>query len=170
MSLDLFFRAQDRATYIKWLTRSQVRSIIGDLRARDDDGSVSSPAALRGIPGNVDLVQWDVNQIEEVPAVRDNDGNITTPAVTDPQAWVQVRLTGDAEVSDFAGPPDPDAFDRWDHSKMVNLVLAGTGEPGLYRGVSLYTRKLSGKNVAVFRGSEVETLMKFHEFFGGNFS
>ena len=170
MALDLFIRAADRATYIKWLTRAQVRAIIGDLRARDEDGSVSSPAALWDIPGSVDLVQWDVNQIVEVPAILDNDGNITTPAVTDPQACIQVRLTGDAEVRDFTGPPiDTEVeFDRWEHSLMVNLISAGTGIPGLYRGVALFVRQLSGKNLAVFRGSEVETLIKFHEFMGGN--
>ena len=170
MALDLFFRAEDPATYINWLTRAQIRAIIGDLRARDEDGSVSSPAALQGIPGSVDLVQWDVNQIVEVPAVFDNDGNITTPAVVDPQAWIQVRLTGPAEAADFTGPPiDTEVeFDRWEHSLMVTLISAGTGTPGLYRGVALFTRKLSGKDIAVFRGSEVETTIKFHEFMGGN--
>ena len=130
MALDLFFRAADPATYIKWLTRAQVRAIIGDLRARDEDGSVSSPAALRSIIG-VDLVQWDVNQIVEVPAVVDEDGNVTTPAVMDPQAWIQVRLTGFAEIRDFTGPPiDTEVeFDRWEHSLMVTLVSAGTGTP-----------------------------------------
>ena len=170
MTLDLFYRATDTATYIEWLTTPQVRAIIGDLRARDEDGSVSSPAALRGIPGNVDLVQWDVNQIVEVTAVLDNDGNIITPAVMDPQAWIQVRLTGDAEAADFAGPPiDTQVeFDRWEHSLMVTLVSAGIGSSGQYRGVTLFTRKLSGKDLAVFRGSEIETLIKFHEFMGGN--
>ena len=66
MSLDLFFRAADTATYIKWLTRAQVRAIIGDLRARDENGDVAVPAALQGIPGSVDLVQWNVNLIVEV--------------------------------------------------------------------------------------------------------
>ena len=170
MTLDLFFRAADRATYINWLTRAQVRAIIGDLRARDEDGSVSSPAALIGIPGAVDLVQWDVNQIVEVPGVYDNDGNVITPPVMDPQAWIQVRLTGPAEAADFAGPPmDTEVeFDRWEHSLMVTLISAGTGTPGLYRGVALFVRQLSGKDLAVFRGSEVETMMKFHEFMGGN--
>ena len=37
MSLDLFFRAANTATYIKWLVTPQVRAIIGDLRARDED-------------------------------------------------------------------------------------------------------------------------------------
>ena len=168
--LDLFFRATDRATYINWLTRAQVRAIIGDLRARDEDGSVSSPAALRGIPGNVDLVQWVENQIIEVPAVLDNDGNVTTPAVMDPQAWIQVRLTGEAEVRDFTNPPiDIEVeFDRWEHSLMVTLVSAGTGSPGQYRGVALFVRQLSGKDLAVFRGSEVDSMIKFHEFMGGN--
>ena len=170
MSLDLFFRAEDPATYIDWLTRPQVRAIIGDLRARDDDDSVSSPAALRGIPGNVDLVQWDVDQIVEHPAVLDGDGNVINPIITDPQAWIHVRLTGDAEVRDFTGPPiDTQVeFDRWEHSLMVTLVSAGTGFGSLYRGVTIFTRKLSGKDLAVFRGSEVDSMIKFHEFLGGN--
>lgn len=166
--LDILLRAETRATYIDWLTTPQVRAIIGDLRARDDNGDVLSPAALRGIPGNVDLVQWDVGQIVEVPAVLDNDGNVITPAVTDPQAWIHVRLSGDAEVSDFAGPPGPNDFDRWEHSKMVKLLKSG-GTAGIHRGVTTLTKKAgNAKDISVFRGSEMETTIKFHEFLGGN--
>ena len=170
MALDLFFRATDPATYINWLTRAQVRAIIGDLRAPDGEGGFLTGVLRRVIPGSVDLVQWDVNQIVEVPPVYDNDGNIITPAVMDPQAWIQVRLTGDAEIRDFTGPPiDTEVeFDRWEHSLMVRLVSAGTGTTGQYRGVTLFVRRLSGKDLAVFRGSEVESMIKFHEFMGGN--
>lgn len=155
--IDFFLRAETPATYIDWLTKPQVRAIIGDLRARDDDGNVTVPAALRGIPGNVDLVQWQENQIVE------------SSGVIDPQAWIHVRLTGDAETDDFAGRPDPSNTDRWEHSRMVNL-FSNIGAASMYRGVTTFENVAgNGKGISILRGSEMAGAgVAFHKYMGGN--
>jgi len=169
MALDHFICAETRAAYIAWLTRAQVRAIIGDLRARDEDGSVSSPAALQGIAGSVDLVQWDVNQIVVVPAVLDEDGEIITPAVMDPMAWIQVRLTGVAEAADKIGQPAEDEIDYWERSRMVKLMAAGQGREDVYRNVQSFRNKAgSNKIIHQCRGSDLQAKIHFHEFMGGN--
>lgn len=164
MALDLFFRATTKAKIIAWLTTPQVRATIGDLRARDDEGNVVSPRALKEIPGNVYLSIWEPNTIIDVPSITDEKGIITTPPVMDPFAWIHVRLDGDTEQNDFSGPPMSTGEDRWEHSRMVNLISIG-GTTSSYRDVVTFR---NNTGVEIFRGSEMETNMKFHEYEGGN--
>ena len=169
MSLDLFLRAPTAEKLVAWLTKPNPRSVIGDLRARDEEGAIISPAALASIPGNVDIVEFPEDSIVEVPTVVDGEGAVVTPAVMDPQAWVHVRLTGAAEVEDFAGPPrQPHELDRWEHSKIVNIVKEDAVAE-VHRGVATYEYKSGpSKGISIFRGSEVQSLIPFHEYLGGN--
>lgn len=154
MSLDLFFRAKALSTCIDWLTTAQVITIIGDLRARDNNGNILSPAALQSIPGAVEVIQWDKNQAIS----------------TDTQSWVQIRLTGDAEVSDFTGPPIDTKveFDRWEHSRLV-ILMSATGSITTHNGVAAFEGGSGNNKILVLRGSEMEAMgLKFHEFLGGD--
>lgn len=169
MSLDLFFRAKSSAIYTTWLTTSQVQAIIGDLRARDAEGNVITPTSLQGIQDNVYIKEFSENQIMEVPAVRDAEGNKLTPAVMDPWAWVHIRLTGNAEISDFAGPPGENDFDRWEHSKLVSFMNAA-GRSATHRGVSIFEITTGkAKGISIVRGYEMNAMgIKIHEILGGN--
>lgn len=149
-----------------WLTSSPVRAIIGDLWLRDEDGALVS-SGLQGVPGNVHVLRFPANHVVEVPAVMDGE-DIVIPAVTDPYVWVQLHLYGDAEISDFAGPPGENDFDRWEHSKLVNL-MSSKGRSALHRGVSTFEITTGpAKGISIFRGSEMEGTIKFHEVFAGN--
>lgn len=153
MSLDLFYRAETSKDLIDWITKPQCVAIIGDI---------TNAGAAVGIPGQVFVKEFPPGTVVEAAADPSDEPTM------DPKAWVHIRLSGEAEQRDFAGPPGPNDFDRWEHSKMVTLVQTG-GKSGAHRGVSTFEiERGPNAGVSVFRGSEMEGTIKFHEIYGGN--
>lgn len=160
MALDLFLRAEDRATLRTVVRSAPFRTVIGDVRDPAGAGFVQ-------IPGSVDWVFFPSNRVVITPGVYDSDGNEITPPVTDSWVWLHLRLTGSAEVNDLDGVNDQP--DRWDRSK-IRAWMQANGTFRTIRGVRVYEHTLgTGKRIQVWRGSEMEALgVKFHEYFGGS--
>ncbi len=160
--LDLFFRAETPATLRTVIRSAPFRNIIGDVR--DPDG----PGFIR-IPGSVDWVYFAPDSVVTTPAVHDGNGDIITPAVTDPWCWMQLRLTGVASESDVKDPPLWIGEDRWNKSKLVDW-MKNNGTLRTIRGVRVYEHTLgNGKRIQVWRGAQMEALgVNFHEYCGGN--
>jgi len=163
MALDMFFSHADMATLVQWLTSPQVKAQIGDLTW--SEGATVDPLKLRGIPGNVDVKQWEANTLALRPIPPPEDPPV--PVVLDTNAWVQIRLSGQAELDDRTGNR-PDDVDRWDYSKMVNLSSAGSDEQQ-DRSVTVWEKRGGQyKDMKLYRGSEMAAAgLKFHEFLGG---
>ncbi len=160
--LDLFFRAEDRATLRTVVRSAPFRNVIGDLRDPDGPGFVM-------LPGSVDWVYFPPNRVVITPAVLDGNGDIITPAVTDDWCWLQLRLYGDAETADFEVNADTQP-DRWNKSH-IRRWMKDNGVGRTIRGVSgIFEHTLgNGKRIQIWRGSEMEALgVKFHEYLGGN--
>ncbi len=166
--LDLFFRAETRATLRSVIRSAPFRNVIGDLRARDDEGKVTTGIVM--LPGSVDWVYFPPNRVVITPAVLDGNGDIITPAVTDAWCWLQLRLYGDAETADFEDDPADQEPDRWNKSR-IRKWMQNNGTFRTIRGVRVYQHTLgNGKRIQVWRGSQMEALgVKFHEYCGGNF-
>ena len=165
MALDLFFRAENLATLRTVVRSAPFRNIIGDLRARDGDGNVTS--GIRMLPGSADWVYFAPASITVTPAVLDGEGNIVTPAVMDPWCWLHLRLSGSAEAADDEG--ENGEPDRWNRSRIKRWVKEN-GIQRTIRGVNVWQHTLAnGKRIQIWRGSQMEALgVKFHEFMGGN--
>ncbi len=160
MSLDLLYRHADLEVLVDWLTSAQVRANIGDLRAYDEDGKLL-PRELRDIPGNV------TSKIFQEGSVLDKT---VDPPVVDPEAWIHLRLYGQAEIDDLVGQGNPDSDeDRWRFSRMVKQSEAGTDETK-ERGVTVqHKRGGQYKDMQVVRGSEMgPSGLLFHNFLGGD--
>ena len=167
MALDMFFKNPDIELIVDWLTTPQIRSQIGDIRAFDENGDLILDE-LSTISSQVYNKIFSANSVVLEPAVMDDDGNIITPAVMDPNAWVQLRLVNETESSDFSGDPDED-LDRWKHSKTVTLSSANATE-SVVDGVTQW-EKTAGPHASVIiqRGSEMRsTGSMFQVYLGGN--
>ncbi len=154
MALDLFFRAETPATMRTVVRSAPFRNIMGDVRARDEDGNIV--AGLRMLPGSVDHVYFPPN------SVSNGAGG------TDVWCWLHLRLTGSAEAGDLddTGPTGPD---RWERSR-IRAWVRDNGALKTIRGVRVYEHTLaSGKNIQVWRGRDMAAQgVLFHEFQGGN--
>ena len=167
MALDMFFKNLSIELIVDWLTTAQVRAQLGDIRAFDENDDLILDE-LSIIPGQVYNKIKLNNTITLVPAVLDGNGDIITPAVMDPNAWVQLRLMNETELSDFSGDPDED-LDRWKHSKTVTLSSANATE-SVVDGVTQW-EKTAGPHAGVIiqRGLEMQAEGKiFHRYLGGN--
>ncbi len=158
---DSFWRAQDLATLRTVIRSAPFRNIIGDLREPDGPGFIQ-------IPGSVIWIYKAPNRVVITPAVRDGNGDIITPAVTDPWCWMQLRLHGDAEAADDEG--ENGEPDKWNRSRIKRWMK----ENGTLRtiwGVTVYEHTLNnGKRIQIWRGAELEALGKKPcEYLGGNF-
>ena len=151
MSLDLFFRAETPATLRTVVRSAPFRNIIGDLRDPDSTGFIQ-------IPGSVDWVFFPSNRVVITPG---------DPPVTDSWVWLQMRLTGTAEVADDEGENGED--DHWNRSRLKRWMKAN-GTLRTIRGVRVWQHTLgNGKRIQIWRGSDMESLgVKFHEYMGGN--
>ena len=156
--LDMFFKHPDIELIVNWLTTAQVRAIIGDIRAFDenDDLILDKLSTLPGLVYNK-IWQADTLVLDEGP-----------PIVKDLNAWVQLRLTNETELFDFSGDPDED-LDRWKHSKTVTVSSANATE-SVVDGVTRWTKTAGPHSgVIIERGAEMQTEGKiFHEYLGGN--
>ncbi len=176
---DSFWRAQTPGTLRTIMRSAPVRNVIGDMREPDGQGGYTS-GLRRAIPGSVDYVYFPPNRVVISPSVRDNDGEINTPAVTDPWCWMQLRLHGDAEVADDDVEDGSDA--RFDRSRIRKWMQANgtfayldqdpawSSIPNAHIRGFVYTLG-NGKRIAILRGSEMEAAgppVHFHEYFGGN--
>ncbi len=166
--LDLFFRAETPPTMNTVVRSVPFRNIIGDLRARDDDGG-NIVSGIRTINGSVDWVYFAPGEIVITPAVFDGDGVLITPAVTDTWCWLHLRLTGPAEADDFEEDLADTKTDRWNKSRLCKW-MRDNGVLRTIRGVKVFEHTLANtKRIQVWRGSEMESLgIKFHEFLGGS--
>ena len=151
--IDLFFRAEDRATLRTVVRSAPFRNIIGDVRDPDGPGFIQ-------IPGSVDWVFFPANNVVITPG---------DPPVTEDWVWLQLRLTGTAEADDFEDDPTDTEPDRWNKSRLRKW-MQDNGTIKTIRGIRVYEHVLgNGKRAQVWRGSEMETLgVKFHEFMGGS--
>ncbi len=176
--LDLFFRAETRATLRTVIRSAPFRNVIGDLRARDDEGNVTTGIVM--LPGSVDWVYFKPNRVVITPGTYDGDGNEITPAVTDAWCWWQLRLYGDAEVAD----DDGGAGTRFDRSRIRKWMQANgtfvyldqdpawSSIPNAHIRGFMYTLG-NGKRIGILRGSEMQAAgppVHFHEYLGGNHS
>ncbi len=168
--LDLFFRAETPATLRTVVRSAPFRSVIGDLRARDAEGKVTTGIVM--LPGAVDWVYFAPNRVVITPAVLDGDGNVITPAVTDDWCWLQLRLYGDAETADFEDDPADVEPDRWNKSR-IRKWMQDNGTIRTIRGVRVYEHTLgNGKRAQIWHGrdmAENAPPSMFHEYLGGNF-
>ncbi len=174
---DSFWRAETPATVYTVFRSVPFRKVIGDLRARDAKGNVTT--GIRKIPGRVEWVYRKPNRVVITPAVMDGM-NIITPAVTDPWCWIQLRLLNDAEVADDDGGSDG-RFDRsrirkWMQSNGTFVYLdqdpAWSGIPGAHVRGFMYTLG-NGKRIGILSGSEMRDAgppLYSHEYCGGNFT
>ena len=167
MALDMFFKNLDVELIVNWLTTNQVRAIIGDIRAFDENDDLILDQ-LSTISGQVYNTIKLNNTITLVPAVLDGNGDVITPAVMDPNAWVQLRLLNETELFDFSGDPDED-LDRWKHSKTVTISSANATE-SVVDNITQW-EKIAGPHagIIIMRGSEMQAEGKmFHYYLGGN--
>ncbi len=164
--LDLFFRAETPATLRTVVRSAPFRSVIGDLRARDAEGKVTTGIVM--LPGSVDWVYFKPNRVVITPAVRDGDGDIITPAVTDGWCWLQLRLYGDAEAAD----DDAGTGGRFDRSR-IRKWMVDNGTFRLIRDVRVYEHALgNGKRAQLWHVQDMAENLPpsiFHEYLGGNF-
>ncbi len=172
---DSFWRAEDPDTLRTVVGSAPFRNVIGDVRDPDGPGFIQ-------IPGSVDWVYFPPNRVVITPATYDGNGNIITPAVTDPWCWVQLRLYGDAEVADddvadwSVARFDRSRIRKWMQENGTFAYLdedpAWSGIPGAHVRGFVYTR-VNGKRIAILRGSEMQAAgppVHFHEYYGGNFT
>ncbi len=161
--LDLFFRAETPATLRTVIRSAPFRNIIGDVRDPDGPGFIQ-------IPGSVDWVYFPPNRVVITPAVRDGDGEIITPAVTDPWCWLQLRLENTAEVADDEG--ENGEPDKWNRSR-IKRWMKNNGTLRTIRGVRVYEHTLgNGKRMQIWHGRDMAENLPpsiFHEYLGGNF-
>ncbi len=166
--LDLFFRAETPATLRTVVRSAPFRNVIGDLRARDAEGKVTTGIVM--LPGSVDWVYFPPGRVVITPAVRDGNGDIITPAITDAWCWLQLRLYGKAEVV------DDDVADwsasRFDRSR-IRKWMQDNGTFRTIRGVRVYEHTLgNGKRAQIWHGQDMADNLPpsiFHEYLGGNF-
>ena len=153
MALDLFLRAEDKATLRTVVLSTPFRNIIGDLTARDGDGDVI-PGEFQQITG----VDWVFFQVGDV---KDGVGGI------DSWVWLHLHLTRTAEANDLDGTDNQ--ADRWNRSK-IRKWMKDNGSLKTIRGVKVYEHTLgNGKRIQVWRGLQMATLgVLFHKFLGGN--
>ncbi len=178
--LDLFFRAETPATLRTVIRSAPFRNVVGDLRARDEDGNVVS--GIRMLPGSVDYVYFAPGSVVITPATYDGNGDIITPAVTDGWCWMQLRLYGDAEAADFEDDPADVEPDRWNKSRIRKWMKANgtfvyldqdpawSSIPNAHIRGFMYTLG-NGKRIGILRGSEMEAAgppVYFHKYLGGN--
>ncbi len=182
---DSFWRAETPATAYTVMRSVPIRNVIGDLRARDADGNITT--GLRMLPGRVLWVYRKPGRVIITPAVRDGM-DIITPAVTDPWCWIQLRLLDDAEVADDdTATPDDDEGEpapRFDRSRIRKWMQdngdfayldqdpAWSGIPGSHVRGFMYTLG-NGKRIAILNGSEIQAAgppVHFHDYCGGNFT
>ncbi len=175
---DLFFRAETPATAYTVMRSVPIRKVIGDLRARDAEGKITT--GLRMLPGRVLWVYRKPGRVVITPAVLDGNGDIITPAVTDTWCWIQLRLLDDAATADDDEGEPASRFDRsrirkWmqDNGDFVYLDQdsAWSGIPGAHVRGFMYTLG-NGKRIAILNGSEMQAAgppVHFHEYCGGNF-
>ena len=167
MSLDMFFKNPDVELIVNWLTTNQIRAIIGDIRAFDENDDLILDQ-LSTIKGKVYNKIFPANTVVLVPAVLDGNGDVVTPAVLDPNAWVQLRLRNETELFDFSGDPDED-LDRWKHSKTVTLSSANATE-SVVDGITRWTKTAGPHSgIIIERGAEMDTEgQMIHRYLGGN--
>lgn len=120
--IDLTFRCYSRK---RWVTVATARGVY------DADGNVQ--------PGfEVD----EIGNAELSPAVTDEKGNVTTPAVVDTWHWVNVRLHDTMEILDEGAvyPGDADDGFKFVKSKLAAWVRAQSTPVTLtYRGKPIRT-------------------------------
>ena len=167
MALDMFFKNLDINLIVDWLTTAQVRAVIGDIRAFDENDDLIVDE-LSQIPGQTRNILSQANTLVLVPAVLDEDGDIVTPAVLDSNAWVHLRLVNETEAFDFSGDPDED-LDRWKHSKTVTLSSANASE-SVVDGITRWTKTAGPHSgIVIQRGLEMRDAGKMtNEYLGGN--
>ncbi len=175
---DTFWRAETPATAYTVMRSVPIRNVIGDLRARDNQGNITT--GLRMIPGRVLWVYRKPGRVIITPAVRDGM-DIITPAVTDTWCWIQLRLLDDAATADDDEGEPASRFDRsrirrWMENNGTSAYLdqdpAWAGIPGAHVRGFLYTLG-NGKRIAILNGTEMRDAgppVHFHEFCGGNFT
>ncbi len=174
---DSFWRAETPATAYTVMRSVPIRNVIGDLRARDADGNITT--GLRMLPGRVLWVYRKPGRVVITPAVLDGNGDTITPAVTDSWCWIQLRLLDDAEVADDDGGAglrfDRSRIRKWmqDNGDFAYLDQdpAWSGIPGAHVRGFMYTLG-NGKRIAILSGSEIQAAgppVHFHEYCGGNF-
>lgn len=154
MSLDLFFRAENKAALRRVVLSTPFSNVFGDLTARDEDGAVLTNE-FRQIPGSVYWVFFKAGRV-------------------DSWVWLHLRLIGPAEAADLDGVDDQP--DRWDRSRLKKW-LKQNGTLKTIRGVRVWEYvfpqsapvNVRGKRVQVWRGSQMEALgLKISEYQGGN--
>ncbi len=155
--LDLFFRAQTPATLRTVIRSAPFRNVIGDLRARDAEGKVTTGIVM--LPGAVDWVYFPPNRVVITPG---------DPPVTDPWCWLQLRLYGEAEAAD----DDGGSAARFDRSR-IRKWMQDNGTFRTVRDVRVYEYTLgNGKRAQIWHGRDMAENLPpsiFHEYLGGNF-
>jgi len=156
MALDMFFKNLDVELIVNWLTTNQIRAIIEDIRAFDENDDLILDQ-LSTLPGQVYNKIFPANTVPLRPG----------PGL-DPNAWVQLRLLNEVEAFDFSGDPDED-LDRWKHSKTVTISSANATE-SVVDNITQW-EKIAGPHagIIIMRGSEMQAEGKmFHYYLGGN--
>ncbi len=156
MALDMFFKNLDVELIVNWLTTNQIRAIIEDIRAFDENDDLILDQ-LSTLPGQVYNKIFPANTVPLRPG----------PGL-DPNAWVQLRLLNEVEAFDFSGDPDED-LDRWKHSKTVTISSANATE-SVVDNITQW-EKIAGPHagIIIMRGSEMQAEGKmFHYYLGNN--
>lgn len=127
--IDLTFRCFSRA---RWITVASNRGIC------DDEGN-----ALPGF--SID----EIGSIVLTPAVLDEEGNVTTPAVMDSWFWVNLRIHGpaaDDDNDDLYPGENEDGF-KFTKSKLAKFVRNQASVVNLsYKGKTIRTYQFGSGN------------------------
>lgn len=101
------------------------KKIRDDCNAADYRVRMPSPATFIEIPAaDLDKAMpeaWGAPEVEETPAVLDENGNVTTPAVTRPRKWREARMYFERNGKHYC--PASDGVDYFDSAKLNQLAL-----------------------------------------------
>ena len=165
---DLTLRAPNSDAVYRALTSQPFAFVLGPIDILDGDGQpITDPDLWRQtgrLNANVDYVYFGPGTVEVTPAVFDENGDETTPAVNDPDCWIIMRLIGDAAIADFRPNADNEP-DKWKKSNITDAMKTrGNSEDAGHAKAASWTATLAqlgsngpgaGQKVEILRGSDL---------------
>ncbi len=139
---DTYLRFKDKASVLAFFRRAAVVPVVGDLFHRTEADR------LIDTRWNVAHVILKPGEVVITPALVDEDGNETSPAVTDPRIWVVLRFMGDALGRD-EGPGS-----RWAGS-VITQYIRNNGVEEIKRDVRMARLTFGDKWVEVYHGPDL---------------
>lgn len=176
---DLTLRAETPRALLAAIQSAPFRAIIGPVGIFGRGGKeVRNPNLWKPegkLGRDIDYIYRRRNQVVTTPAVLDGNGDVVTPAVTDPWCWLLVRLLREAEAADFVADPADTEPDRWNMSRIRKwmerngtLITPRRIRAWQYKFPASAPAGVRNKRVQIVRGSQMAALgLEFVRWAGG---